>query len=177
MNWRHGETRHVRDSRSPDDSDRQPDQDPCGGHHRRRAVILRLLPDRLRARIPDRSVETTFGQSATVLMSSGIGAIVGAYLRAAIDSFDAAPLHALARCRLTARLGPALASHRVAAHAHAQPRAVVRRRGRGPRGRSIDADLASRQNLVSRRSNRRRFIFPRERARVFRPLSSLRSED
>ena len=50
--------RHVRDSRSPDAFDRQPDQNPGCSHHRRRAGVLRLLPDRLRARLPDRAVET-----------------------------------------------------------------------------------------------------------------------
>ena len=49
--------RHVRDTRSPDESDRQPDQNPRCRHHRRRAGVLRLLPDRLRARLPDRAVE------------------------------------------------------------------------------------------------------------------------
>ena len=38
-------------------SDRQPDQNPRRSHHRRRAGVLRLLPDRLRARLPDRAVE------------------------------------------------------------------------------------------------------------------------
>ena len=38
-------------------SDRQPEEDPRRRDHRRCARILRLLPDRLRARLPDRPVE------------------------------------------------------------------------------------------------------------------------
>jgi len=44
------------------------------------ALESSTTPDRLCARLPDRPWKLTFGQSAIVLMSSGIGAIMGAYV-------------------------------------------------------------------------------------------------